>query len=255
LSEIVFVCPYCGDKESHGHLHVNSEKAVFHCFLCNEGGPVKKLIKDHPSMAIELSVLGAVFPKQESHRKPKTFFSVFEKSVMGVKALAYLSGRGMRLDEIRRCGCLLSPDLPYYVIFPHEGGVEYFWAARAIAPRMRPKWLFPANGETRGSKSSVLWGMMRQRRNGEIWLCEGVFDALAVDGVASYGKAVSARQLATVLAYNPTRVVVAFDRDAREEAEKLQVKLRGIVLTSVIPPEKPYKDYGEKLAIGWRRSK
>jgi hypothetical protein len=98
-----------------------------------------------------------------------------------------------------------------------------------------------------------VWGLSLQRRGEEIWLAEGVFDAIAVRGVALYGNQASAQQLQAILSLEPKRLVVALDNDVQNLAWSLQKRLRGVVETAVEFPPRGIKDFGELLAHGWRR--
>jgi hypothetical protein len=255
MAEHIISCPYCGDKESHKHCHLNLDKGVFHCFLCGRGGQMRFLLKDFPYLKEVLFGLGFQLP---SFREDLTIsklptFSVFGAGQQAVAGLEYLHLRGMTDSEIRKCKVCMSPKMHEGVVFPDVAeGTEWFWAVRFFG-NSRYKWLFPKNGTARLSKKDALWGLWWQKRNSEIWITEGIFDALAVHGVSVFGKKPSLSQLRQILAFNPTRVVVAFDNDAETEAFAVVQQLRCIVPTTMCFPEKEFNDFGEKLQAGWRR--
>ena len=117
---------------------------------------------------------------------------------------------------------------------------------------MKPKWLFPPKGLTVASPSTTVWGLDRVGENEEVWITEGIFDAISVKGVAVFGKNPKPLQIRQILAKNPKRIVIAFDTDAIENAERLQRQLRGLVPTVIELPPKGHNDFGELLPEGYR---
>jgi len=144
-------------------------------------------------------------------------------------------------------------DLRNYAVFPHNRGADYFWAARRIF-KGGLKWRFPRKGMTKFSKTQVVWGLERiiNAREKTIWITEGIFDAIATSGVAIFGKHPSPIQIQQILKTYPEEIVIAFDVDAKLQAERIQRRLRGLVKTTIRLPEK-YSDYGEYLKCGLRR--
>jgi hypothetical protein len=255
--ELVFDCPYCGDTK--GHLYVNLVKNAFYCFKCDKGGGVSHLIADNPRLAPFIPTRptrvrfdsGGVTLEIRRFEYP---ISILDKDPMARVALSYLKTRGMNRREILDSQAFVSRGLPYYIIFPDVlGGASSFWIARNTR-RGRIRWLFPRNGETQLRKSESVWGFHQVNKGEVLWLAEGIFDAIAVRGLALFGKKASQAQLRKVFSLAPKGIVIAFDQDARAEAEALQVELRGIVPTQIRLP-KSQKDYGELLARGWRRSR
>jgi hypothetical protein len=174
-------------------------------------------------------------------------FSVLDDLVLARQARMYLKRRGLSEEEIETYGCCLSMSLPGYVIFPDiEGGVARFWAARHLGTRPR-KWLLPKNGTVALGRSKAVWGLPLQQKDSEIWICEGIFDAAAVRGVALFGKEAASGQLQAILALTPKRVVVALDNDAKSYALALQKQLRAVVETHIEYPPHGVNDFGELL--------
>lgn len=160
----------------------------------------------------------------------------------------------MTAEEIERMNVMLSPEVPHRAIFPHTTyGPNRFWAGRAVI-QIRPPWLFPRRGETALTKGQVVWGLeeVEQSHENIVWICEGIFDAIATKGVCVFGKKPTALQLRTIMSLKPKTVIIAFDRDAREEAEDVQRRLRMFVPTKVRLPSNG-QDYGEYLKRGQRR--
>lgn len=253
--EIIIRCPVCGDKESHFHCSINFEKKLYHCYLCGVGGSLAWLISKYPHIRQTLVFAGYV--DHESVRKHvdgvMETFSVLSDLVLARQARMYLKRRGLSEEEIETYGCCLSMSLPGYVIFPDiEGGIAKFWVARHLGTHPR-KWLLPKNGTVTLKRSQAVWGLALQQKDSEIWICEGIFDAAAVRGVALFGKEAAPGQLQVILALNPKRVVVALDNDAKSYSLALQKQLRAVVETHIEYPPHGVNDFGELLVHGWRR--
>jgi len=252
VKELVIKCPFCGDhpRGSHYHLHINPQKGVFFCFYCGRGGTLDYLTSRVPSIKHLINL-------PRSDRRPSqqvfSFFPLLQggrESPYIRQIFSYLLKR-LTAAHIEEYGVSVSPQLPHRVVFPHDRGFDYFWAARATVS-MRPKWLFPPKRLTAASPSSAVWGIDRIRDGEEIWIAEGIFDAISVKGVAIFGKTPHPIQIRQILSKAPRRIVIAFDRDAVDSSEKLQRQLRGLVPTSIILPPNKHKDFGELLPEGFR---
>jgi hypothetical protein len=261
LSEVVVKCPLCGDHPRHNHLSLNIEKGVYHCYFCDAGGSLKKLLAKYPDLASAVLV-GGLLPERESSPLRTAGFAPLEKTGQSRRrdeALAFLAKRGMNNKMIRDSKVQLTygdPKCEHRVVFPDlTGGPAQFWAARAIGSE-KPKWLFPSRGETAVSAHQAVWGIENFARNREkaLWLCEGIFDAMAVSGVACFGKKPSDGQLRKIISALPADgyIVIAQDADAQEDAKELQRKLRGFIRTTIAAPTL-YNDYGDYLQHGYMR--
>jgi len=76
MSELIFKCPFCGDKTSHHHLYVNQEKGVFYCQLCGAKGTIKYLVQKFPNLDFSLSRL--FLPDKPGKEERKIDVSGFE---------------------------------------------------------------------------------------------------------------------------------------------------------------------------------
>jgi len=257
MSEILVKCPICGDHRDHPHLYLNPEKKVYHCWYCDASGKLEWLLEKYPHL-VTATLISELKPERREYQPAFTPLEKTENERRRKEALAFLRKRGVTEKMAREVRVSLSHGdqrVEHYVVFPDlPGGPDVFWAARAIGLE-KPKWLFPSKGVTHLSAHRAVWGLAEYARSGEkdLWLCEGIFDALAVNGVACFGKTPSNEQLRKIVqALGPDgRVVVAFDRDAQNEAWGLQKRLRTLVRACVAIPA--LKDYGEYLEEGWQR--
>jgi len=262
--ETVIECPFpdCGDRyKNHNHMYINFETKRYHCFYCERYGSLPWLINRFPEIKrlLNMAEVNTYIRKWKDEQRIK-FDTLFFRPVLDSTSkiantiIEYLKRRGFIEEDINRCKVMMSPQLPLQAIFPHTvGGAKKFWAARAVIGKSR-KWLFPRQGTTEKTKSEVVWGLEEAVAFGEkdIWLCEGIFDAVATSGVCVFGRRPSPLQLRAILKTNPHRIIIAFDRDAEEYGRRLQKELRAVVPTQLRIPKK-YKDYGEYLARGIRR--
>jgi hypothetical protein len=255
-SETVQPCPYCGDKTSHNHLYINTEKGVFQCWLCGVTGTTNKLFRDFPALKdrVDLSKLNV-----GKRQPPKLRLALQPLSVVPAgrfdAAKRYLLERGLTDEDVSKWKICGSLNYPHRVFFPDPtSGPTYFWTARGIYPNVRPKWLFPAKTATRVSAHKYVWALSSFSKGAVVWICEGIFDAIATSGVAIFGKVPSNIQLQKILSLEPKKIVVALDNDAHLAARQLQAKLRPLVPTQITSPPKGYKDYGEVMQrLGKRR--
>ena len=160
--------------------------------------------------------------------------------------------RGMTEEEIKGADVNLCYELPNRAIFPHSTGVNYFWSGRAVVMKS-PPWLFPRRGDKLLTKGQCLWGLeaVEDKEEKVVWVTEGIFDAIVTNGICVYGKLPTAIQLRAIMALKPEKVVIAFDRNAYQEALAVQKRLRPFIPTYVRRPEA--SDYGTYMKEGRRR--
>lgn len=254
MSEIVIKCPVCGDHPNRGHhyhCHVNVQKGVFYCFLNDCKGTVKWLLRRYPEVKTLLDLDGigieTKFPMSSYESFASFTESVINEGRMFAQIRQYLTMRGLTSNEIVKYKVMASFGMPHRAIFPINSPRE-FWAARSTVGAS-PPWLFPKHGATFMDKSTAIWKSDGLVNKPELWVTEGIFDAIAVKGVALFGKKPSNYQLQKIFRLNPKRLVIAFDRDALEEARSLQKTMRVFVPTRIELPPEGFSDFGETLPV------
>jgi len=65
--------------------------------------------------------------------------------------------------------------------------------------------------------------------------------------VAIMGKTASDHQLRKILSLRPEKLVIALDNDAKQEAEYLYNKVKGVIDSELVFPPSEIKDWGEML--------
>ncbi len=251
MTEIILSCPYCGDKAGshHKHLHANEEKGLYFCQLCERGGLLVKLIKDYPEIRDSLVLEGRYHPRKQ--REPGELIKLSRiQGILRRRVEKYLQNRGLSERDIFDVWW----DRRYSnraIFVCREQREIVFWTGRSLK-NVHPKWRFPTKGETKITRREVVYGLERFEGSPgrEIWITEGVFDAIAVGGLAILGKYCSDVQIKKILSLLPKKLVVALDRDAEDKAEKLAEKLNHIVPTEILFPPDQFKDWGEMLEKG-----
>jgi hypothetical protein len=131
------------------------------------------------------------------------------------------------------------------VVFPvYENNKLIFYAARAINPDNPIRWL-----NSKGSSFHPVWNLENVRD--EIWIFEGIFDAVRVwpKGVAIFGLNMHDEQIRKILDKNPYKIVVVLDDDSYGFMAKKRVADRFASLHSNvwvhIMKDDRFKDFGE----------
>lgn len=107
-NELIIHCPYCDDAlrknaSQHGHLYINSESPVFHCFRCETSGFLGTLLRDLGFNDLEIiNALGTSL-KFTSHNK---ITNIFKKSSDNIdfyqKNLKYKLGNQADFERFER---------------------------------------------------------------------------------------------------------------------------------------------------------
>jgi len=274
--EVVVACPYCGDISGrhHKHLYINVKLDKFFCQICETGGTLERLRNEHPRVLQGLESQGiAAFIEREkkaklieshpdlyAHPKQTTFLErcstlVRPSSTMStISGFHYLRQRGMQRLDIQDRMCGWSSEWPDRVIFPcFENKRPVYFVGRLFRGR-GPKWKNPSKQICKEDgllpKGEVVYNVDNFPTPGSIIpITEGVFDALALGGVALLGKRATKKQLWKILSLNPSKVLIALDREAKDRAEEIERMLRFVVLTRIIWPPDKFKDWGETLKL------
>jgi len=264
--EVVVACPYCGDKSGwhHKHLYINLRHKVFHCKLCDAAGSVERLKRDFPAVvrAVQFEEIAAYIERTvkpiERSRPSILASAVSLLSSSSVhreeraKAVAYLEFRGLSRNDISVSNAVWSPHWSNRVIFPcYENQRVVYYVGRRLEG-VGPKWRNPSKREEGLlPKTEVVYGIdrFRGKSGAVVAICEGVFDAIALGGVALLGKRATNAQLRKILNLVPSKVIVALDRDASEEALRIYDLLRWVVKTEIQTPPPECKDWGDALRL------
>lgn len=226
--DIIYRCPFCEGIKGSGHLYINYDKNLYHCYKCGVGGrdirsllrlmgisleeevPVSLLQRNSKSMELD-KLLNPTEKKIEGRNVDKTtkFFMEHTKDLSPVSR-QYLYNRGISDEEIlmyhmregidRRgsyveglrgqnyAGRILVPSLV------ENNKVSYF-VARDYMNSSTRKYLNPPADLAYSSED--VWNLTLARKvSSTVIICEGVFTAIAAgrgkyNAVATYGKSIA----------------------------------------------------------------
>jgi len=250
--ERLIECPVCGDKPGrhHKHCYINVDKGVYYCQLCGDKGSLKDLARKYPAIGRMFDFWLVTSPPQKNTKATEFASDIwsYRNHPIASRVISYLLRRGLSQEELKEV--FWSRDMPTRAIFPcFEKGAMVFWVGRSFTDG-EMKYRFPKNGETKYTRREAVFGLnwFEGRKVRELWIVEGVFDAYAVGcGVAIMGKTASDHQLRKILSLRPEKLVIALDNDAKQEAEYLYNKVKGVIDSELVFPPSEIKDWGEML--------
>jgi hypothetical protein len=238
-SEWVLACPRCAGRE---HLYVNVDKRCGHCFRCGWSPGLVELLAElegrssaeiasrlqaprfaeRPALeALRARNVQAGVPGGRGNSKqcidwPREYISLAITHDPSVESVlvplrAYVAHRGIPHAAVvrHRIGCALIGRYANRLILPIlTQGRLVALQARDIVGASPAKYIGPAGARL----GDHLFNVDRARQFDQIVLCEGIISAIHTgeDAVASFGKALTARQLA-LLVDTGKPVVVLYD--------------------------------------------
>lgn len=180
--------------------------------------------------------------------------------------------RNLTQDEISHYGILTGTTISHlyqYAVVPiYEEGDMVSWHARDCRSdlgdndpaRTRPRWLSPAADDKCYSRRTVVWGIDRVTAGEDVYLCEGMFDAMFFDrGLAYMGPVPTEVQVRKIVDREPGRIVICsdWDTDPDDIAKAIRRTDRYVPVVDWREAKLPKltahaKDYGELLKAGMR---
>ena len=218
-NEIRICCPFCAlagkPPDTKYHLYINTAKKVYYCFRCGARGRLSSLPRfirsegRSPNEKIDDSILVRL--------------DRIADSKLGGLAVRYLKSRGM--FDLKRFYLGIKGRWFMRVAVPiTENRQIVSWIGRTIIKGQKPKYIFQRNTKPH----HYLFNIDSALSYPQIFICEGIFDALSVPGgIAIMGKEASNVQVAKILTLIDENkpIFVALDADAQQEAEDLALKL------------------------------
>ncbi len=248
-NEVYFCCNACDDDRFR--MGVNLAKGVYGCFNCNAGGTLSHLLHE---LRISASIPRPLHERKEpvaesSVQWPENsvVVSLFRKGYLASRANKYLKSRKLNLvwciqNKVRYTTKGRFADR---VIFPSiRGGEMLYWVARSISNDVKPKTLHPAG------ISRPIWTYPTWKPGSLIVVTEGVFDAIATEGVATLGCRVSRLQVEELAAFGAEEYVIAFDGDKEGKtgshhlADNLSRETSAKISIATLPDESDPADLG-----------
>jgi DNA primase len=256
-SEKRICCPFCvekrGTEDTKFHLGINITNGKFHCYRCESGGFITKLIRfwdkvsfsdavkviedvQEKEISIDRLDLGITKPKKVeveklSRVKPPEYF----ESLKDV-GHPYLENRRIGIDMVNSYAlgvCKIGAYKNRIVIpdFDNAGELIY-WTARAMGDE-NPKYLHLPNSYS----GKTIFNFWRAKKHDMIVLTEGPFDAMRVgfNGVATYGHSIKDGQRKLILNSSVKEVVLMYDSDVPiDDIESMAAELTSFKKVSVV---------------------
>lgn len=221
--ELLVQCPHPDHNDSNPSASINVKKRLWVCYSCGKGGTVEALlggrIIDETTEELLDEIEGFLSTTgEEQPVYPEAWLDQFD--LAGVHP--YWTGRGLSEDVCRlfRLGYDPESGRATYPLRSPSGAV---WGVvgRAVGAQL-PKYKYPGHAPV----SKTLFGYhLLQGFYGDVVLCEGALDAMAlwdvgITAVAVLGSRLSLEQSELLVRLSPTSLTLAFDKDdAGEKAE------------------------------------
>lgn len=224
-------CPFCG--RSDGKIYVDVRKELGCCFLCGRGFNPLLFVAENEGVNFGkareiLEGTGSIYQREELAKPEgqKGWFPATEPLV-GV-SLAYMQQRGFDASFCAKMGlrfCRVNTEVDkhlYYTanriiipIFNRQGRLDG-WQGRDITGVAKPKYLIQPGFDAKQS----LYNSQRVIPGLPVVVVEGVMDVFGwaragvTNVVATWGKKISAEQIALLIDLKPSCVYIAWDGDA-----------------------------------------
>ena len=265
--EHAFHCPFCNHHKKK--LQVNCQTQKWHCWVCNKGGYkigilLRKINAPQQIITDVLKLLDdyvGTKKQQEEVTKydvslPRCYKPLWKKTddPLHKNAMYYLRRRNSGVKEILRysIGYCSSNGYSNRIIVPSydaDGKLNYF-IARDMFPNSTMKYKNPPM-----SKDTVCFELFINW-NEPVILCEGVFDAIAINknAIPLLGKFPSKTLVMRLIEKRVKKIYVALDEDAKKDAIKLSkflmdygIKTYLLDMNDKDPSEIGYKNFWKMI--------
>jgi len=238
---VYFHCPFCNHHNKK--LTINIEKEVWNCFVCEARGRsfTRLMIKTGNNQYISVfkkkssnldidNLFKEEVKKEESVEIeiPKGYYPIFKNQNKHFfkAAVNYLYKRGLEQEDILRYDIYYSI-ADQRVLFPSYDDSEQlnYYVRRSINKNEKIKY---SNATV--PKKNVIFNEHLLKWDEEMYLVEGVFDAIASrkNAVPILGSSLNEGfKLFKKIIKNKTKIVIALDNDARNKSISLADKLIG----------------------------
>lgn len=239
--QVSFNCPECDEGRNKGNLEVNYFEHIWRCWSCsdenNTHGTLGKLI-DRYGTKKQKKIYTLLRPEEHKPKEKRKDrlrlpegFTLFKDSSLVYpvrrQAYNYLKQRGITDEMIEKYGMGFCDKGKFTgrVIIPSydsEGELTYF-IARSWNPHTKAKYMNPE-----ASKDEIIFNESLIDWDKDVYLCEGVFDALFLpNSIAMLGKHMSELLLNTLYDKAKGNIIIALDGDAFQDGVRLYEELNG----------------------------
>ncbi len=214
---ILKVCPFCGNDKSNCELSI--EKNIFHCWVCNQKGTVKTFFK----------LLGLKFD-EDVWKNTESSKSFYEKDDLNIDMFTYLKYEDY--PKVLQAKGFDESDIQKYNIRYADKGK---FIGKMIIPLYEGKKLVYALARDltikgnyynfRLEKKVVLPYYLGKLNKYEIYLCEGVLDAISINklGFTSgvlLGTHITKEQIEKIKQFGFDTAIICLDGDMKAKSIK-----------------------------------
>lgn len=234
-----FDCPCCDHGRHKGNLEVNYKLGVFKCWSCkdinNMYGSLYQLIKRFGNKT-DLDTFKLIKPDYDydnfASLKPKflelpkelkKIHGDLSKEAISVKN--YLNNRNISDEMIEEFQIMYSTAKGFrsraiIPSFDENGDIEYY-VSRATFDKLSPKYKNPDY-----DKDNIIFFEQRINWEANIYLVEGIFDALVIpNAIPMLGKYASQKLVSKLMEKAKANVIIILDGDAIDDAKILYQNL------------------------------
>lgn len=253
-------CPFCQHHKKKLQININTQQ--FHCWVCDsKGKSISKLLRSLNCDKSKITKINEIYGTYTTYEKvgnveeqiklglPKEFKKLVDKNLAidpvfdSVKR--YLNKRGIDDTLIIKYNIGYCENGIYAnrIIIPSydkHNQLNYFMARSYDDSTLKYK--NPSiSKDVIGFENQINW-------NGEIILCEGVFDAISIrrNAIPLFGKFIPPTLMETIFDKRVKNIKLMLDNDAQNQALKYVnyfIK-NGISITNIVPTEKDASEIG-----------
>lgn len=234
-----FDCPLCDHGRHKANLEVNYKIGVYKCWSCKETnnmygslyGLIKKFGNKTDIDTFKLIKPDYDFGDYKSHKPSflelpgelKEIYGDLSKEALSIKK--YLNDRNIDDKKIHDYRIMYSTAKGFKCraiipSFDEDGNIEYF-VSRATFDKLSPKYKNPDY-----DKDNIIFFEQRINWEANIYLVEGVFDALVIpNSIPMLGKYASQKLISSLMTKSKANIIIVLDGDAIDDAKILYKNL------------------------------
>lgn len=248
--EYMCACPLCDGDAS---LQFNTEKGLWTCFRCGQGGTAERLVKliggTYSDPAVSVEVLQTALDRLKTSFKDYKPQTILEDSYLlrfeGDSPNGYWKSRGFNAATRENWGLGFDPILDRCTIAYRNTDGQLLGVIQRRLDNDFPRYIYP-KGFDRGGNLFGSWKISASRGD-EVALVEGSTDCIAlgrfgITAVAQYGSSITARQIRLLkrLGINSIILFYDFDEAGRKAEQQALENLSGFFVYKVMWDESKY---------------
>ena len=277
---IVGKCPCCSDYKERAGFKFEDGQVIYNCWNCHKASRYEEysgkmtrnfrqillafdIDEDEISSAVnsaffvskpESSVISLANIKKIDTSTPETKFpnKTFPLGHDGFiptqeKIVDYLAGRGISLEKYNFFFSLEEKMLNRVIIPFHRNGKLIYWQARSLNKDDKKRY---ENSPVRREAIMFNMDLLQSFDKKPLFVMEGVFDAMLVDGIALLGSVINAAKL-ELLQKARRRLIFIIDKDANGKSLATDVLKNGWEIAFTPDGTTDLSDSVERFGLSW----